>query len=137
MARNTTFDSDLSKDTRESYANVAAYGQSKISHVGTLQRLAKSFLKWDKWAEKAERRDLQRFATFSLTQENCNVATMRSFQDCFARALASSGENDRSDAEYLAGEMRSETSHQNRRAAFTRALEAGATEATIKDAMGG
>lgn len=137
MARNTDYETTLNRDAGESYANVAAYGQSKVSYVGTLQQLAKSFLKWDKTADKGIRRELQRFATISLTVENCSVATTRIFQEIFAAALVSSAENDRPTGKYLAGAIGSETDNQTRRAAYTRAIEDGASEATIKHAMSG
>lgn len=136
MARSSTdYETTLRKDASESYAKVAARGQSKVSACGDLQRLARAFLKWDKTAEKAPRRDLQRFATMSLTEENCSWQTTVSFQDAFASALASSAQNDKPEAGELYDSETKEAANQKIRAAFAEAISADATADTIKRAM--
>lgn len=116
----------IEKDARESYAAVAARGQSKVSACGTLQRIAKAYLKWDKSADKTERKDLQRFASMSLTAENCSWQTEQAFRDAFHRVLVSSAENDRNK------EGEGNPQHSAVRAAFYAAISNGASESDVK-----
>lgn len=125
IERAADYSEKIGKDTRDSYADVAARGQSKVSACGTLQRIAKAFLKFDKWADKTERSDLQRFASMPLTAENCSWPTECAFRESFGRVIVSSAENDRrSDGE--------SHDHQEARSAFLAAVAQGASADKVK-----
>jgi hypothetical protein len=117
-------DADLRADVAASYADVAARGQSKVSACGDLQRLARRFLKWDRTADKADRRDLQRYAAMPLTVANCSWPVEESFREAFSRTIISSANGDKN----------SEQSNPVR-AAFWAAISPGAQQPLIDQAL--
>lgn len=129
------YDDDLRSDVGKSYANVAASGQSKVSGVGTLQRLARAFLKWDKKADKDVRRELHRYASLSLTQENCSWGTAQSFREVFIRALISAAQNNSDPEDYL--ESRGANPYRNPeiRALFNEAIAEGASDGLVQHTL--
>jgi len=139
----TKIDSERENDVRGSYAKLQDADDRRAGPWGDLQKLAKAFLKWDKTAKAADRRELQNFVSLRLTSENATWPNEQAFRDTFRRVIQSSNQYDpaRQDGGTPAdaGEVYDNGDGRARskavRAAFMAAISQGASDEIISAAL--
>src|SRR5262245_44690854 len=116
-------------DVRGSYQDVTKSARAKDAAFAVLQRIARAYLKWDKYAAKQDRNDLKRFADMPLSDDNCTWFTEQAFRDMFRIVFTSSmqGEQDRNGS--IEGE------NQYVRTAFAQAIQIGASDYDVKQVL--
>ena len=88
----TAADESHDADAKKAYAQVTTADDRRSGPWGDMQKLAKAFLKWDKTAKAADRRELQNFVSLRMTSENVTWGNEVAFRDTFRRVIASSNQ---------------------------------------------
>ena len=119
--------------------------ERKAGPFGDLQKLAKSFLGWDKTGEKSVRRELQNFVSLRMTADNTSWVNESAFREVFRAALSSSSDNDPANPDRMKTEDGPYSEEdfpkfeRNKRIRYTYllAISQGASDEDIKAALAG